>query len=107
MPKFYGHVGYYDTEETSPGIWQEKIIERLYSGDVLRNISKLQSGEQLNDNLTINNQVSILADPFAYQNFFNIRYIRWMGALWKINSVDVQPPRLILSIGGVYNEQTP
>ena len=103
MAKFYGVVGYVETKETTPGVWDEIATERNYSGDVIKNTSSWQKGESLNDNLTINNQISILADPFAYQNFYAMRYVQWMGACWKITSVDVKQPRIILTIGGVYN----
>jgi len=103
MAKFYGIIGYSVTEETSPGVWTESITERNYYGDVIRNTRRWQPGEGLNDNLTINNIISIVADPFAYQHFHAIRYIKWMGASWKIDNIEVQKPRLILTIGGVYN----
>lgn len=103
MAKFYGVIGYAETKETSPGVWTESITERNYYGDVIRNTRRWQPGEGLNDNLTINNIISIVADPFAYQHFHAIRYIKWMGASWKIDNIEVQRPRLILTIGGVYN----
>lgn len=103
MAKFYGKVGYADTTETAPGVWTEVITEREYYGDVLRISRRLQSTEQLNDDIIIDNEFSIVADPFAYQNFHTMRYIEWMGAKWKITKVNVQSPRLILSVGGVYN----
>jgi len=103
MAKFYGVIGYAETKETSPGVWTESITERNYYGDVIRNTRRWQPGEGLNDNLTINNIISIVADPFAYQHFYAIRYIKWMGASWKIDNIEVQRPRLILTIGGVYN----
>lgn len=103
MAKFYGEVGYAKTIETAPGVWGEVITKRNYTGDVTKNIKRFQDGEHLNDDLIVSNIISILADPFAYENFFAIRYIKWMGALWKVTSVDVQRPRLILTIGGVYN----
>lgn len=107
MAKYYGEIGYAeDSVETSPGVWQEKIIPRKYYGDVIRNMSKWQEGRELNDNLTIENRFSIIADPYAYEKFHLMRYISWMGTLWKISSIEVQRPRLILSIGGIYNEQT-
>ena len=106
MGKFYGQIGYAQTVETSPGVWREEIIEKNYSGDVIKNSSKMRDGQYLNANITIDNRISIVADPFAYQNFSTMRYAKWMGAIWKITSVDVQRPRLILSIGEVYNEQT-
>lgn len=103
MAKFYGAIGYAETSETSPGVWTEVITERNYSGDVLKISRRWQAGENLNDDLTVNNEISIVADPFAYQNFHTMRYIKWMGASWKIVKIDVQRPRLVLSIGGVYN----
>ncbi len=107
MAKFYGSIGYAVTEETTPGVWEEKITERMYYGDLIRNTKKLQSTDQLNDNINIANEISILADPFAYDNFHSMKYVSFMGAKWKITSVEVQYPRLILTIGGVYNgEQT-
>lgn len=103
MAKFYGPIGYAETEETSPGVWTEVVTERNYYGDITRNSRTIQNGENLNDDLNVSNVVSIVADAFAYQNFHKIRYVRWMGADWKISNVEVQHPRLILSIGGVYN----
>ena len=106
MAKFRGIVGYAITEETAIGVYQEKITERTYSGDVLKNTSKTRDNpEVLNPNLFLENRISIVADPFAYNNFHAIRYVQWMGAKWQVPSVDVQRPRLILTVGGVYNEQ--
>jgi hypothetical protein len=107
MAKFYGPIGYAVTEETAPGVWEETISEHMYYGDLIRNTRKLQSTDGVNDNINIANEVSILADPFAYENFHSMKYVSFMGAKWKITSVEVQYPRLILTIGGVYNgEQT-
>lgn len=103
MAKFYGRVGYSVTEETRPGIWTNAITEHTYYGDVLKDSTKWQSGKDLNDDLTVNNRISILADQYAYQHFSQIKYVEWMGALWKVTNVEVQRPRLILTIGGVYN----
>lgn len=105
MAKFYGVVGYAETKETeSPGVWAEQVTERTYYGDVLRNTRRRDNANgQLNDNLNVNNLISILADAYAYDHFFAIRYIEWMGARWKVTDVEVQRPRLLLTIGGVYN----
>ena len=105
MAKFYGNVGYSELIETAPGVWVDKITIRPYSGDVIKNRSKWQPGENLNDNLVVNNIISILTDPYASSNFHNIKYVEWMGTNWKVTSVGVKYPRLLLSIGGVYNEQ--
>jgi hypothetical protein len=105
MAKFRGIVGYVINEETAPGVWEPKTYERTYSGDVVRNVrSKWQSSEYLNDNLTISQQISIVADPFAFQHFHAIRYINYMGVSWKVTDVEVQRPRLILTTGGEWNE---
>lgn len=106
MAKYYGNVGYAKTEEIAPGVWKNVITEKPYKGDVLSIVRRWESGEQLNDNITINNRISIVADAFAYSNFGAIRYVSWMGTLWRVTSVEVQRPRLILTIGGVYNGNT-
>lgn len=106
MAKFFGPVGYVETQEPRPGINVEVATERNYSGDVLRSARKLASGESINDDVTVNNSLSIVADPYAYQHFFAIRYVKWMGAYWKVTNVEVQNPRLLLTIGGVYNGPT-
>lgn len=103
MTKWFGVIGYAETVETTPGVWEEKIVERSYFGDVTRNTRRLQTTDQVNDNIDISNTISVLADPYAYQNFHAIRYAEFMGAKWKVSSVDVQHPRLNLSLGGVYN----
>lgn len=103
MAKFYGEIGYAETVETKPGVWTEQITARMYSGDILRNFSNIQATSTLNDNINVANEISILADPYAYQNFHAMRYVEFMGTKWKIKSVDVRYPRLILTIGGVYN----
>ena len=104
MAKFYGAIGYAETVETSPGVHEEVITERMYSGDLLRNKRRLQSTDQLNDNVNVANEISILSDPFAYQHFHEMRYVELWGTKWKITDVDAtQYPRLILNVGGVYN----
>ena len=103
MAKFYGPVGYAETVETSPGVKEEKITERYYAGDLLRNTRKLEGSGQVIDDLNIANEISIVADPFANQNFHKMRYVGYMGTRWKISTVEVQYPRLLLTIGGVYN----
>ena len=101
--KYYGNVGYANSVEASPGVWKEQIITRPYYGDILRNARRLQTGEYLNDDISVGNSISIIADAYAYENFFSIRFVEWMGVKWKVDTVEVQRPRLILSLGGVYN----
>ena len=103
MAKWYGVVGYAVSKETSPGVWTNEIDERHYFGEVVRNNRRLQSTENLNDDVNVSNEISIVADPFATNNFHTIRYVEFMGAKWKVSNVDVRPPRLSLTLGGLYN----
>lgn len=104
MAKFCGVIGYVITNEIEPGIYVEEVIENEYYGDVIRNTRRLREAAKVNDDINISNQISIVADPFANNNFHAMRYIVFMGTKWKIIEVEVQYPRLILSIGGLYNE---
>lgn len=106
MAKFYGAVGFAETRETRPGIWEECFTERTYAGDMLSSARKLENGSSINDDIALSNRLSIVADPYADTHFFAIRYIRWMKGLWKVDRVEVQRPRIILTIGGVYNGPT-
>lgn len=107
MAKFYGEIGYGESVETAPGVWEDVVVEYSYYGDVLRNARTLENGENLNLNINVNNSISIVADAYANEHFFAIRYVKWMGALWKVTNVEVKSPRLILQLGGVYNGNTP
>lgn len=108
MAKFYGEVGYGISVEKAPGVWEDEITERNYYGDVLRNTRQLrEDAASVNDKLTVQNSISIVADEYAVQSFFAIRYVKWMGALWEVTDVEVQSPRLLLRLGGVYNGPTP
>lgn len=103
MAKFYGVVGYAESRTTAPGVWKDFIVEFPYYGDVIRNTRQLQEGENLNQDLSVNNSISIVSDAYADAHFFAIRYIEWMGKLWTVSDVEVQSPRLLLRLGGVYN----
>lgn len=103
MARFYGEVGYSETTETAPGVWRELVTKRNYYGDVTRNTRQWSNGDGVNDDLNVNNTISIVADAYAYQNFHAIRYVVWMGSKWKVTGVEVEAPRLLLTLGGVYN----
>ena len=105
MPKYFGKVGFAESVETAPGIWEDRIVERSFYGDVVRDLRRLQNHTKLNDDITITNSFSIVADKYAYANFHKIRYLEYMGTKWKVESVDASmPPRLTLDVGAVYNE---
>lgn len=103
MAKFYGTVGFVKTVESAPGVWTEQIVERKYYGNVTSRTRSLQSNG-VNDNINISDEISIVADPFANENYFAIRFVEYMGSKWKVQSISVQFPRLNLSLGGLYNE---
>lgn len=105
MAKFHGIVGFVDYEESTPGVWTEVVTEREYAGDLKRKNNRFVSSQHINDNLAINNQIEIVADPYINQHFPSIRYVIWNGTKWKVTSVEDQFPRLILALGEVYNGQ--
>ena len=104
MAKWFGVIGFAETVETVPGVWEEQITEHKYYGDLTRNTRRLQTTDQLNDNINIANELSIVADPFARDHFHSMRYAELMGTKWKITSVEVQYPRLLLTVGGLYTD---
>lgn len=104
MAKYYGKIGFCVTDESAPGVWAEDTIEeRNYYGELTRNTRRLQGREYLNDGVNVSNQISILADPYATANFHTMRYAEYMGVKWKVTDVEVQYPRLVLTLGGEYN----
>lgn len=104
MDKWYGNIGFADTIETEPGIWEEKIVEHQYYGDVISDRWKRQTtGEKTNDDINIANQISVLADPYAMNHCSKMAYVEFMGARWKVLDIEVQYPRLIINIGSVWN----
>lgn len=108
MARFHGEVGYGDSLETPPGSgkWVDLITEVPYFGDVIRDTRSLEPGDGANPNINVSNSISIVADKYAYDNFLNIKYVKWMGVLWTVTSVEVRSPRLLLSLGSKYNGPT-
>lgn len=102
--KWYGQIAYRDTVEIEPGVWEDVITEVNKYGDVLRNSKSDQQGNKINDDISVSNQISVVADPVLLNSFHKIKYITFAGAKWKISSVDVQYPRLIISLGSLYLE---
>lgn len=107
--KWHGKIGFETTIEVSDDpnkatVWKPTIKERYYYGDILRTVKRYDNGEKVNDDLSINNQFSIISDPYANQNFFNMRWIEWNGRKWKVNDITVEPPRITVNIGGEYHD---
>lgn len=107
MARFCGKIGFVKSVETAPGVWENQSITKNYRGDILRNTRTWVNGNSINDNVNISNSVSIVANSYLYDNLYAMQFIEWMGARWKIESFEIQRPRIVLSIGGIYNgEQT-
>ncbi len=106
MGKFYGPIGFIESVEQRPGVFVDTPVEHTYRGDVITRSVRSQNGLSVNDNLSVSNQISILADPYVRNHFHAIKYVKWMGTAWEITNVSEQYPRLVLSLGGVYNGET-
>jgi hypothetical protein len=94
MAKFFGKVGYGYPGEAQNGVWSDQIVEREHFGDIVRNSRRLVDGQQVNNDLTVSNSISIIADAFVIENIFAIRYVEWAGALWTVTNAEVQSPAL-------------
>lgn len=106
MARFYGKVGYVHTADQGNGVHKPVATERIYQGDVVRNIRQLEGVEKVNDDLSLQNSVSIVADAYALDHYFAIQYVEMTGVRWRVSTVEVQHPRLLLRLGGVYNGPT-
>lgn len=110
MSKWFGKIGFVELVETAPSVWQatdESIVEKSYKGDVSRKAVRWQNGQNLNNDLIVNNTISIVADDYIMDHYGYMKYIEWRGTLWEISDITIEYPRLIISLGGVYNGQTP
>lgn len=107
MAKFSGKIGYSETAETAPDVWKQQVIERPAFGDVLRNTRGLEFDDKVNPDFSVANRLSIVADEYANGHVFAMKYVWWRGARWVISDVTVEPPRLILRLGELYDGPTP
>ena len=107
LARFSGVIGYALTVESSPGVWSNQIVEKKYRGDIISNQRQIQPGENLNDNVTIENSISIIANAYAYENIGIMKYVVMYNAAWKIKSFSVERPRISITIGEVYNGERP
>ena len=107
MAKFFGDIGFATQVQTSPGIWEDKIIEKQYYGDIFREARRFSGSDEILGSINISNQISVVADGYIKDNVQNLRYVRWLGGLWKVSYVELKFPRLVLEMTGVYNGPTP
>lgn len=102
MAKYAGKVGFAIQKETSPGVWTDEIVERKMRGDVIGASSSFRPGESVNEDITLGHRLSLMGDPYAYENFTGLRYITYLGVKWRITGVEIQRPRMIVTVGGMY-----
>lgn len=103
MAKFVGKIGFATQVENPPGVYTEDIVEKTYTGDILRNNARWQSSDKLYDDFVITNNISIIGDPYATENLYSMKYVEWMGAKWKVESAEVEFPRIQLTLGERYH----
>ena len=103
MAKFYGKIGFTLMQETLPDVWEPAETQKDYFGDLTRNQRRWNNGESVNENIEVSNEISILMDDFLQENIGSLKWVEVMGAKWKVNSITVEYPRLVLTLGGVYN----
>lgn len=108
MAKFSGKIGFVRNAETyeGSGVFIEETIERHYRGDVVNDVMRWQDSSKVNEDLNIGNKFSIVADTFAMQNIGTMRYVEYLGTKWKIMTVEINRPRIVIYLGGVYNGTT-
>lgn len=104
MAKIYTVIGFATLKETKPGVWKEVIDEHGYFGELYKSSRRLENSSGVNDNVIFSNEISILSDPFAFENYTKMRYVSYLGNKWKVSNVDIQYPRLLLTTGGLYND---
>lgn len=107
MARFYGKVGFGTTVDKGLGIWEDVIVEKFYRGDVVRDSRSLTEGQSVNDDISVGNSIRIVADAYAGEHIYAMRYVEWQGARWKITEVENVRPRLLLRLGGIYNGPPP
>lgn len=107
MARAVVHVGYGLQTEIAPGVFDDVVVEKRYFADTMWDNRRYNQTTVVNDDLQLNVAFSILADSYANANFNNIRYLQYQGNRWRVTAVEVEPPRLKLYAGGVYNGPTP
>lgn len=103
MARYSGSIGYAVDVEKYPGVWEPDIKEHKYHGDVLKNKLSVQQSGVVNPTITISNNISVVADAFAFENYYAIRYVTYLGKKWTVTNIEIERPRMILTLGGLYN----
>lgn len=102
MTRFFGEVGYVTTTR-SGGVSEYIATERQYYGNELRSLRYFRQGESILGEVSQQTRISVLADGYMLENYYDIRYLMKAGVAWTVSSVEVERPRLILTLGDRYN----
>lgn len=104
MARFAGKIGFVRTVEKEGSVWEEETIEKAYKGDIVRDARRWDKPTEVNDDLTISNEITIVADSYMWNNWAFIKYVVWNNVKWKVNYIEINRPRIRLTLGGIYNE---
>lgn len=102
--RFAGKIGFVRTVETEGSVWQEVCEEKRYKGDIVRDARRWEKPTEVNDNITVSNEITIVADKYLLSNYAFIKYVVLDRVKWKVNYIELNRPRIRLTIGGLYNE---
>lgn len=103
MAKYAGLVGYVSLVESPPGVWNQVSNPKRMRGDIIRQSSSNQNGDKVNSDITLNHRVSLIGDAYSLGNYSDIKWIEIDGKKWEVNSIEIQRPRIIVTLGGVWN----
>lgn len=102
--KYVGNIGFLSSNtEVTGGIATQPIISKRYFGEIITTSSRLQTQDKINPDVTINNSIAILLDGYLNNNLSNIVYVEFLNKKWSVSSIELRHPRVILSLGGLYN----
>lgn len=101
--RWYGAIGYATDVEIKPGVWVPQIVDRKYQGSLFKNKTALQQTAEINSGITFNHSLSVIADPFAYENYYSIKYVTYLNKKWIVTNIVMEYPRMTLTLGGMYN----
>lgn len=102
--KYSGNIGFWiDDVEIRPGVFKSEMVEKPYTGDIIKSYQHWTGAEHINQNLTLNNKISIIADLYLNQHISSIKYVTYMGTKWRVSSLEINYPRVVIEMGEVYN----
>lgn len=105
MARYSGLVGYVTQEETVPGVWSPVENPRTMKGEIIRQSSTNPDHGKINSDISLNHRVSLWGDAYAFDSYYAIKWIQIDGRKWEVTSVEIKRPRIIVTVGGLWNAQ--